>query len=206
MVAPRFDLVDLRTGADDKTATGGAECGALDFDRVAFATFEKTHGAREEPGVEVAGRLRGADGGACDEGVAEIDEREAAGERGEVDRPRAPAGGVERGPPTVEDEFGVHLPEVEIGAAAEFGGELATQPDHVLQSPFEPEFVEGVAGLVAERNGEFGGEVLKKDGGEHGDALAVGQAERALIGLGLDQILAGRSADIAIGAKGHGAW
>jgi hypothetical protein len=59
--------------------------------------------------------------------------------------------------------------------------------------------------LVAERKGELSGEVLKKDRREHGDALAVGEPERTLVGIGLDQILAGRSADVASGANGHGA-
>jgi hypothetical protein len=48
LLAPRFYLIDLRSGADDKTAAGGAKRDALHFDRMALNPLEKTQGSREQ--------------------------------------------------------------------------------------------------------------------------------------------------------------
>ena len=117
---------------------------------------------------------------------------------------RAPQPVAWRGlPPAVEDELGVHLPEVEVGAAAEFVGDLAADAHHVLERPFVAEFVEGVARVVAERGEEIGGQLGQENPGQHGGALAVGEAERALGEEGVDEVLAGLAAAVAIRTKGH---
>jgi hypothetical protein len=82
-------------------------------------------------------------------------------------------------------------------------GDLAADADHVLERPFVAEFVEGVARVVGERGEEIGGQLGQENRGQHGGALAVGQAERAFGEVRVDEIFAGLAAAVAIRTKGH---
>src|SRR5437868_9982727 len=91
LLAPRLGRIDLGAGPDDELARGVAHRAALHLDRVAFGPVEKAQRAREEPGVEMADGLLRAGERVRDDALAQLDERQVARHRLQVERRRAPA-------------------------------------------------------------------------------------------------------------------